>query len=201
MCLHFTQNSLPHYHITQTHLHPVQQLQERVYDSKSDVTNIFNLIKSIVSGFYEGRDLAKRLFIRDLKAQYRQSFLGLIWAFLLSIVTSLDWIFLNNQKIFQVNDTPVPYPVFVFTGTMFYQMFSEALRLPLSAVISSKSLLVKLNFPREALLLKSLYDIAFNSVIKLLVLAVIYMYFQVEVTIMIIYFPLALFSLILLLLI
>ena len=45
------------------------------------------------------------------------------------------------------------YPVYVLTGTVFFGLFSDGMAAPLRAVTNSKSLLIKVRFPREALLL------------------------------------------------
>jgi lipopolysaccharide transport system permease protein len=56
-----------------------------------------------------GRELAWRLTIRDISAQYRQTALGLIWAFILPLAHTITWIFLNSSGIVKVSDTGIPY--------------------------------------------------------------------------------------------
>ena len=48
--------------------------------------------------------------------------------------------------------------------------------------MAAKAMLVKVNFPREALILSSFYDVIFNASIKLLVIIGVFVIFQVPVT-------------------
>jgi lipopolysaccharide transport system permease protein len=117
-----------------------------------------------------GRELAWRLAVRDISAQYRQAFLGILWAFILPLANTAAWIFLNSTGIVVVADTALPYPVYVFTGTMLWAIFMDALNAPLQQVTAAKSMLAKLNFPREALIVSGIYQTLFNAGIKIALL-------------------------------
>jgi hypothetical protein len=41
---------------------------------------------------------------------------------------TLAWVYLNASGIVKVTNTGMPYPVYVLTGTMLWQMFTEALK-------------------------------------------------------------------------
>lgn len=75
-------------------------------------------------------------------------------------------------------DTGIPYPVFVLTGTFLWQMFHEAMSAPLMQVAENRAMLSKINIPREGLLLSGIYQWFFNMAVKLLLLALIYLYFR-----------------------
>ena len=147
------------------------QLKETIYSPKSEIGNFSVLLASIFKSFKEGEGLARQLFVRNKKAMYRQSIFGLLWAFLPPIATASIWIFLRGQKVVNFGATDIPYPVYVFSGIMLWQIFVESVQIPLKTIQSSKSILVKLNFPREALLLASFYEILFNAGVKLIILA------------------------------
>jgi lipopolysaccharide transport system permease protein len=51
------------------------------------------------------RELAWRLLVRNLSAQYRQSWLGYAWAFLPPLFTTAIWVFLQSQQVLGVGDT------------------------------------------------------------------------------------------------
>ncbi len=135
----------------------------------------------------DGRFLAWRLFIRNVRSQYRQSVLGILWAFLPPLVTALVWVFLKQQSVFAVAETPVPYPVFVLTGTILWQVFLDGLNIPLRVFTQSKSMLTKINFPREALILASIYEVMFNLLVKFVLLIGIYAWFAVLPTVYVLF--------------
>jgi lipopolysaccharide transport system permease protein len=124
----------------------------------------------IWKGFLDGRDLAYRLFLRDFKASYEASLLGMIWVFLPPLATAGVWIFLNEQKVINVRDTPMAYPAFTLCGTMMWSLFTESLTKPMQRYKGAMGMMVKLNFPREALLLTTFYDLLLNILLKLIVL-------------------------------
>jgi lipopolysaccharide transport system permease protein len=70
----------------------------------------------------------------------------------------------------KIADTSLPYPVYVFTGTMLWAIFMDALNAPLQQAIAAKSMLAKLNFPREALIVSGIYQTLFNASIKIALL-------------------------------
>ncbi|PWJ43314.1 ABC transporter permease [Sediminitomix flava] len=156
-----------------------QELKVTIYSPESAAKHPLKLIREIFNDFIEGRELAWRLFIRNTKAMYRQSILGLTWAFIPPLITALVWIFLNGQKVFKVDAPPVPYPVFVMTGTILWSLFTESLLKPLQIVAASKAMLVKINFPREALLLTGIYEVLFSFLIKTVLLIGVMIWFSV----------------------
>lgn len=127
----------------------------------------------MVGDLWEGRELAWRLSVRDISAQYRQSLLGIVWALITPLTTTLVWLFLSTSKLVQVATTELPYPVFVFSGTLLWSIFMEALNAPLVQVNANKPLLAKINFPREALILSGIYQTLFNSAFKIGILVLV----------------------------
>jgi lipopolysaccharide transport system permease protein len=138
------------------------------------------LIKSMWRDLLRSRELAWRLFIRDVNAQYRQSLFGVVWAFIPPIITSLIFIFLNSRRVITFGDVGIPYPAFVLVGTILWQLFSESLNAPLKSVTLAQPLLAKVNFPREALILSAFYLVIFNALIKSVVLAGVVLLFGLQ---------------------
>jgi lipopolysaccharide transport system permease protein len=154
-------------------------LKETVYSPDSELLSFGKLLHSMWSDLLASRELAWRLLVRNISAQYRQSLLGYAWAFLPPLFTTAIWVFLQSQKVFNVADTGMPYPVFVLTGTVLWQTFVEALNAPLKMVTDSKSMLTKINFPREALILTGIGQVLFNFVIRVLILIPVFWWFDV----------------------
>ena len=122
---------------------------------------------------WAGRELAWRLTVRDISSQYRQSALGVLWALINPLTTTAVWLFLSTSRLVQVADTSLPYPVFVFTGTLLWSILVDSFNAPLGQVNGNKALLTKINFPREALILTGIYQTLFNAAIKLGILLLV----------------------------
>jgi lipopolysaccharide transport system permease protein len=113
-----------------------------------------------------------------VKAQYRQTLLGYLWAFLPPLFMSAVWVFLYRQRVFTIGDTGMPYPLFVLTGMVLWQTFVDAVNSPLKLINESKAMLVKVNFPHEALILAGLGEVLFNFLVRSFVLVPAYIYYE-----------------------
>ena len=147
-------------------------MEKRVYTPDSNIRHPWIMLGDMLRDIKKGQDLAMRLTIRDIKAQYRQSILGLLWAFIIPIANTLVWIMLNSSGIVSLADTGLPYPVYVFSGTMIWSMFLESMQAPIQKITTNKSMIAKVNFPREAIPMSAFYQSLFNTGIKIIILVV-----------------------------
>jgi len=145
----------------------------------------------------QSRELSWRLAVRDIKGMYRQSFLGIFWAFLLPLANTITWIFLNGSGILHVATTNIPYPVYVLTGTLLWSIFMDSMQAPLTQATAAKDMLSKINFPREALIISGVYQTLFNAVIKIAIIIVALLIIKVYPGWTLLFLPFAVFSLIL----
>ena len=141
-----------------------------IYTPESQLRRPGKLVRQMFADLWRGRELAWQLAVRDIRAQYRQAALGLLWAFILPLAHTLTWIFLSGSGIVKVSGTNLPYPIYVFTGTMLWAIFMDAVNAPLQRTTAAKAMLAKINFPREALVLSGIYQTLFNGVIKIVLL-------------------------------
>ena len=171
------------------------ELDIKVYQKENN-SSIVQLLKASLNDIYTSRFLAKQLAIRDIKAQYRQSYLGIVWAFITPLSTALVWIILNNSGTVKVTDTGVPYPVFVFSGTLLWSIITESINLPMSSTNAAKGILSKINFPKEALILSGVYKMLSNSALKIALLLFFIGVYGVGFHLSLLVFPLAFLGLI-----
>ena len=170
-------------------------LPVRIYSPEPIIGHPVQLLRSMASDIVRGRELAWRLFVRDLSAQYRQTFLGYAWAFLPPLVASFTFIFLNSQGIVNIHSGGVPYPAFAMIGTLLWQVFVDALLCPTKALVGSKAMLAKINFPREAILMGGLYMVVFNCLIRLVLVVAVMAWWRITPSPTLLFFPLAMAAL------
>jgi lipopolysaccharide transport system permease protein len=147
-------------------------MERRVYTPDSNIRRPAVMIGDLFRDIRKGNDLAKRLTIRDIRALYRQSVLGILWAFILPLANTLVWVFLNGSGIVSMGETAIPYPIYVFSGTMIWAIFMESMQAPIEKTTQNKSIIAKVNFPREALIVAGIYQGLFNAGVKALILVV-----------------------------
>ena len=153
-----------------------------VYSSVSELRHPLRLLGSIFSEFWNGRELAWRIFIRNLNALYRQTLLGLFWAILPPLANTAIWIFLRSQKVFELEATEIDPTVFILTGMILWQAFIDAFQVPAEALNKNRGMLSRLNFPREALLMVGLGEVIFNLGIRILLLIPAFIFFKVSIS-------------------
>ncbi|WPP52635.1 ABC transporter permease [Catalinimonas niigatensis] len=156
-------------------MHKVKRI---VYTPESGIRNPRLLLEDFMESLPQMHALGYRLFLRNLKGMYRQSLLGLFWSVIPPLVTSLIWIFLNGQRVVDIDVPGISYPLFVIIGTILWQTFAEGVNGPVRGVTMGKSMLAKINFPRESLILSGIYEVIFNVLIKIGLIALVFVTFQ-----------------------
>jgi lipopolysaccharide transport system permease protein len=172
-------------------------LPVKVYTPESPLCHPGRFLREMFRDLHASRELAWRLFVRDTSAQYRQSMLGYVWAFLPPLVASLPFIFLNSQGVMTTEGTSIPYPAYAMIGTIIWQVFADALNSPLKTVLAAKSMLVKINLPREAILLSGLGQVIFSFLIRLVLLTLVFIWFKIVPPVTMLLFPIGILALIL----
>ncbi len=160
--------------------------KEIVYDATPELAAPVRLLKDIYADFWNGRELAWRLFLRNLRGMYRQTLLGMFWIFLPPIANTAIWVFLRSRNVFDFgaagaggDAVAVDTTAYILTGMILWQTFVDALQMPLDTLNSHRGMVSKLNFPREALILQGLADLLFNLVIRLILLFPVFWYFEI----------------------
>lgn len=92
---------------------------------------------------------------RDLKVRYKQTAIGVLWALLQPFVTMVVFsVFFG--KLAGIPSDGVPYPIFIYTGLLFWQFFSGALSDTSMSLIANQSIITKVYFPRLILPISSI---------------------------------------------
>jgi len=135
----------------------------------------------------EYRELLYRMTARDLLVRYKQSVMGFGWAVFMPLVNTalFSVIFTRVAPI----STDVPYPVFAYTGLLFWNCFASSLRFAVISLSSNAMLVTKIYFPREifpfSAILVCLVDLAVGSTILIGMMT----YYQITPTWTILYVP------------
>ncbi|MGY0392968.1 ABC transporter permease [Bizionia sp. KMM 8389] len=171
-------------------------LETRVYQ-KERTLKFGKLLSASLKDMVQSRFLARQLAERDIKALYRQSYFGVVWAFITPLATAIVWIFLNNSGTIKLSDTGVPYPVYAFSGTLIWSIIVASINSPMQSTQAAKGILTKINFPKEALLLSGIYKLLFDSSIKIVLLVLFVFLYGVGFHWSLLLFPVAILGAIL----
>lgn len=148
------------------------KLETRIYQKENNLSP-GRILKESLKDIYNSRFLARQLAKRDIKAQYRQSYLGILWAFITPLLTAAVWIFLTMSGTIQVTQTGIPYPLYAFSGTLIWSIIADSISSPTQSTNGARGLISKINFPKEALVVSGIYKLLFNSAVKIVLLIVL----------------------------
>jgi lipopolysaccharide transport system permease protein len=125
--------------------------------------------------------VAWRILVRDLSARYRQTALGFLWAFIPPLAVAAALSLASGSRVLQVGQTPIPYVAYVVFGVVLWQAFAEAATSPIQAVAEARSMLTRINFPREALLMAKGADVIVNFFVKAVLVGAVFAWYGVPV--------------------
>jgi lipopolysaccharide transport system permease protein len=120
------------------------------------------------------RELFFTLAWRNVSVRYKQTIVGVLWAFLRPVITTVVFSVVFG-KLGKFPSGGVPYPILVLTGMLPYQFFSAALTESGNSLISNANLITKVYFPRlivpGSALVTSLVDFGISLILLLVVMA------------------------------
>ena len=96
---------------------------------------------------WASRELIYFFTWRDVKIKYKQTVLGAMWVFiqpfLLMVVFTLFF-----SRALKVTSGNLPYPLFVYTGLMFWNVFSSGISNAGNSMVTNANIIKKIYFPR-----------------------------------------------------
>ncbi|MDP2741767.1 MAG: ABC transporter permease [bacterium] len=96
---------------------------------------------------WQFRELFGFLAWRDIKVRYKQTSIGVAWAVLQPFLTMIIFsIFFG--RLAGIKSGEIPYPIFVYSGLLFWNYFSNALSTSSISLIAEQSIIQKVYFPR-----------------------------------------------------
>lgn len=136
----------------------------------------------------EYQDLFFFLVWRDIKVIYAQTIFGFAWAIFNPLVQIVVFtvIFGNIAKL---STEGIPYVLFATLGVIPWTYMSQAMSASSQSLVSGKSMLGKIYFPRLIFPLSSLLSKLLDFVISMGIVLCVMMYFHVSPTWNLIYLP------------
>ena len=151
----------------------------------------------MVAELVGSHELVWQLFLRDFKAKYKQTMLGFLWALIMPLLTVGTFVFLNRAGILNIGKVDIPYPAYALLGLTVWQIFSGGLRACSNSIVAGGSMVVKINFPKEALVLSSLGGALIETMVRVALTAFVFAIYKIIPAWTAIFFPLTLIPLLL----
>ena len=149
-----------------------------------------SIFSEIYNEFIKNRWLTYQLFKRDFFALYKQSFIGVLWAFIIPLVSVGTFILLNRSGIFSIGDINVPYPIYAILGMAFWQLFSTGLITSSNSLVKAGSMITKINFSKKSLVIASAGQSIVSFLIQLTLVIILFIYYKIAPSTAILLIPL-----------
>lgn len=96
---------------------------------------------------WDYRELLYFLAWRDIKVRYKQTALGVMWVVLQPLLMMVIYtVFFGHLA--KIPSGGVPYPLFVFSGLLSWQLFANAVTDCGNSLVANQNLITKVYFPR-----------------------------------------------------
>lgn len=96
---------------------------------------------------WDYRDLLSTLGLRDLKVRYKQTAIGVAWAVIQPVLTTIVYS-VTFGRVAGVPSDGIPYPIFSFSGLVFWTFFSSSLTNTANSLVANEGIVKKVFFPR-----------------------------------------------------
>ena len=165
------------------------ELKVTINSSESLVRQPLSAVKNWTGQWRAAWALGFVLARRNIQAQYRQTLFGYVWALLPTLTATITFILLNQANLINTGEIPIPYPAYTLIGGFIWQLFSISVVTPIELTQSLKTLLAKLQFPRDSLIVAAVLLAMFDFAIKLILLPVVMISFGVWPDSGLVFFP------------
>lgn len=119
---------------------------------------------------WQYRELLYFLVWRDVKVRYKQTVIGAAWAVLQPLMAMLVFTLIFGRLAKLPSDN-IPYPLFVYTALLPWQLFAFALTDSSNSLVNNQHLIRKVYFPRLIIPISSVFVGLVDFSISMVVLA------------------------------
>jgi lipopolysaccharide transport system permease protein len=132
---------------------------------------------------WEFRELFYFFTWRDIKVKYKQTVLGFAWAILQPLLmTGIFSVFFG--KALNVPSDFIPYPVFVYSGLLLWNIFSTGITGAGNSMVTNANIIKKIYFPRLIIPASSVLVALFDFAAAFMIFVGLLIYYQVPVDIL-----------------
>jgi lipopolysaccharide transport system permease protein len=131
---------------------------------------------------WEFRELLFFFVWRDVKVRYKQTILGAAWAVIQPFFTMVVFTLFFGKLAHLQNDVSVPYPIFSYAGLLAWQFFANGLSQSASSLLSQRSTITKVYFPRITVPLAAVLGGLIDFAVAFLVLIAMMLYYGIAFT-------------------
>lgn len=147
-------------------------MTETVYSSHSELQHPARFFADAMRDLRRSPRVAWQLFVSNVQARHRRTWLGYLWLLLPTLGTTAVWVYVRSRGVIATGATGLPYVVHALSGMIFWQVFTESLVSPLQQLAANRQLITRSRVPHEALILAGVFETLLNCAVRLVILAI-----------------------------
>lgn len=114
---------------------------------------------------------------RSITTRYSQTSVGMLWALLQPMLSSLVYVVVFSLVI-RISTDPVPYPLFIFVSIVMWSYFNRIVFSGAAAIPMNIDIVTRVQFPREFLILSVWVESMVDLVIGLGIAAILFLLYR-----------------------
>ena len=138
-----------------------------------------NAFQSHTGNFMKYRYLLGELVSKNIKLQYRNSVLGVLWTFLQPLLTMIVLAFVFSNLFGRNSAEVVNYPVYLLSGRLLHQFFVQSTKKAMKSIRSNTSIIKKVYVPKYIYPLSGILSNFVTFLISLLVLVGVMIFYNI----------------------
>jgi lipopolysaccharide transport system permease protein len=135
---------------------------------------------ALIERFSRWKNLIFILAYLNIKKRYKQRYLRAAWAVINPLFTMLIFTVVFS-RVAKLPSEGVPYPVFNFTALIPWTFFAASMSFCVYSLNAQSSLITRINFPKITIPLGSILATAFDFLIGLALLIIMYFIYKVYI--------------------
>ena len=122
---------------------------------------------------WRSRELIRTLAEREIRARYKQAYLGASWAVITPIILMVVFT-LFLKRVANIDTGGVPYPLFSYVGLVPWTFFSTSVNTGGQSLVANSALMNKVYCPREVFPVSSIAVAGFDTIMSTAVLGLLF---------------------------
>lgn len=151
-------------------MYKLENLEIKIQPSR---TNFFLDFKEV----WRYRELFYIFTWRDIKVRYKQTLLGITWVIFQPLVSMVVFTVFFGI-IAKIPSGGIPYPLFVYSGLVFWVFFSTAFSQASNSLVANGNIIQKVYFPKIILPLSAIVTTSVDLIINITLLLLMSCYFR-----------------------
>lgn len=137
---------------------------------------------------WQYKDLFYFLVLRDVKALYRQTILGFLWAIIRPLFSMVIFTIIFGN-IAEVDSDGVPYAIFSYVALVPWTYFAAALTDSTNSLVGNSAMLTKVYFPRLVFPLAPVFAKLIDFIIAFVIVGFMMFFFKITPTVYVVFLP------------